>query len=43
VNEEYRTGTLMKNLPLLLTVKNLSETHHRLGTDSGVSCGIMYL
>lgn len=23
----------MKNLPLLLTVKNLSETHHRLGTD----------
>lgn len=33
----------MKNLPLLLTVKSLSETHLRLGTNSSMSCGIMYL
>lgn len=29
LNKEHRTGTLMKHLPLLLTVKNLSETHCR--------------
>lgn len=43
LNEEYRTGTLTKHLPLLLPVKNLSEIPRRLGTDSGLSLGIMYL
>lgn len=31
LNKEHRTGTLRKHLPLLLTVKNLSETHRRRG------------
>lgn len=43
LNDEHRTGTLTKNLPLLLPVKNLSETHRRQGTDSGLSFGIMFL
>lgn len=43
LKEEYRMGTLMKTLPLLLTVKNLSESHRRLGTDFSLSFRIMYL
>lgn len=42
LNEENRIGPLMKNLPLLFTVKNLSETPHRLGTDTNLSPGIMH-
>lgn len=43
LNEEHRAGTLTKHLPLLLTVKNLSETRRRLGRGSGLSFWIMYL
>lgn len=32
LNEKYKTGTLMKNLLLLLTIKSLSEIHQRLRT-----------
>lgn len=43
LNEEHRAGTLRKHLPLLLTVKNLSEAPRRLGAGSGLSFWIMYL
>lgn len=43
LNAEHRAGALPKHLPLLLTVKNLSETPQRLGTGCGLSFWVLYL